>query len=151
MINCKSVVKYTGNFTIFVVQTTRKDIHTKTPPFLMLFFQLYANLKSSDNNGYLMKMFCHIHFSGHMSVKKIERQTMFHDAGKHSFMFWHCNNKKFYFHSKEFNENNFLIKIEEVQNFDYCNTPLSILHFGGTLDNDSCNYRITSSILHTTM
>jgi len=59
--------------------------------------------------------------------------------------------KKFYFHSKEFNENNFLIKIEEVQNFDYCNTPLSILHFGGTLDNDSCNYRITSSILHTTM
>jgi len=87
MINCKSVVKYTGNFTLFVVQTTREDIHTKTPPFLMSFFQLYANLKSSDNNGYLMTTFCHIHFTGHMSVKKIERETTFHDAGKHSFMF----------------------------------------------------------------
>jgi hypothetical protein len=146
MINCNSLGMCIGNFILLVVQTTWKDIHTKTPTFIMSFFQSYMNLKSSHNNGYLMTKFCHIHFFGHMGIQKIERKTTFHDAGKHSFMFWHCNSKKFYFHSKKFNENNFLIKTEEVQNFDYCNTPLSILHLGGTFEYDSCNYRNTSSI-----
>lgn len=53
----------------------------------MSFFQSHANLKSIDNSGYLMTTFCHIHFFGHMSLKKIERKTMFPDAGKHSFVF----------------------------------------------------------------
>jgi hypothetical protein len=150
MINCKSVVKCTGNFIILVVPTTWEDIHTKTPPFLMSFFQLYTNLKSSDNNRYLMSTFCRIHFFGHISVKKIERKTRFHDAGKHYFMFWHCNSKKFYFHSKEFNENNFLIKIEEIQNFDYCNTPLSILRLGAPLAIIVVTIALRRVFLHTT-
>lgn len=41
--------------------------------------------------------------------------------------------RNFTFIPKNFNENNFLIKIEEVQNFDYCNTPLSILRLGAPL------------------
>ena len=80
-----------------------------------------------------MTTFCNIHFFGHTSVKKIKRKTAFHDAGKHSFMFRLCNSRKFYFHSKELNENNFLIKMEGVQNSDYCNTPLSILHLRAPL------------------
>lgn len=76
MINCKSVVKCTGNF-ILLVQTTWEDIHTKTPAFLMSFIQLHANLKSIDNSGYLMTTFFHIHFFGHMCFKKTEKRLLF--------------------------------------------------------------------------
>lgn len=86
MINCKSVAKCTGSF-IILVQTMWEDIHTKTPAFLMSFFQLHANLKSTDNSRYLMTTFCQIHFFGHMSVKETERKTTFPDAGKHYFVF----------------------------------------------------------------
>lgn len=93
-----------------------------TLAFLMSFLQMFTNLNSSDNNWYLMTMFFHIHFFGHMSVNKIEGNTKLHDAGKHYCMFWHCNITKFYFYP-EFNENNFLTKIEQVQNCYYFNAP----------------------------